>query len=886
MWLTCIMPMLTGCADANKDYYTVGEWLDIVELNFNMLYYDQAEPYFPNVAPEDEDYSTAQIAAEWGLVDPALGIDLNQKVTKEYAADTLVKAMNFNYEAQVDIADTDKINSGNLHNIAIAVNEGIFALNSGKFEPKKVVSRTEADQAMAVAMDKWINLSYTESYNNSVVHENVVNLGGLDSAQAALIPCEFDVQYSGDTTVLDAEGNFVDNSTKTITIPAGENVAFEVGSVLSMPADEYMPTSYAVVVDSITTNVDGSVTVATHNAEFTEVYQDLDVQFGGELDLDNAVVYDMQGNRLSGGVQPESEGMSLVGDAYQAMKNGDTVQMADKVSGSGEVKIGKNTKVSYSISGKEVSFKIDTKIGDNIKVSFDKKTAIDLDAKIDIEGCWAIPPVRVKTARAVVTLSDHLGGNLSYSQDFSANNGVMAFEGGSIKGEDLAELYEMSSALLSILSEDMGKAAGELSAPLFKFVVPTPAGINAEFIIRLNLSLSGEISFSVDTTAKVGAEYVNKKVRPINDFNFSQKLDMEAKAELTLFIGAGIGVGCWTVVDAGADVGIGAKVNTKFYQIDSVTGAVAQECALPTGMFGGTAQGEGFEITMDEDIRGCVDFIAYPIVEVKICTSECLLGKFVDGYSKRVLGEANAFYKYHYEIDNGEVEACTREGGETFTIEVGDTLTLNTDAAVLAIGETYDKIKVRTLPEQYSASDLVFTVEDQGVASVQNMMSNMKGSGMLTKLSFFNTKKGVDYNQTKYKKYTANDSAQSKVTGVADGVTMLTVSTKDGRYSAQCKVVVGNGGLKESILRTLIIDKFSLKLVPGASGQINVIEAPADYTIADVTFTSSDTSVATVSGSGTVTAVGNGFATIKVSTTDGAFSASCMVYVSSTAATA
>ena len=137
MWTVCILPCLTGCNGGGGDGYTVAEWLDKVEMQFNMLYYNTDEPFFPNVTAESQHFDTLQIAAEWGLVDPAAGIRPDDKITKEFAADTLVSAMAFNYEADAGIADADKISD--LNKVSIAVNEGVFTLDgNGRFDPQKL----------------------------------------------------------------------------------------------------------------------------------------------------------------------------------------------------------------------------------------------------------------------------------------------------------------------------------------------------------------------------------------------------------------------------------------------------------------------------------------------------------------------------------------------------------------------------------------------------------------------------------------------------------------------------------------------------------------------------------------------------------------------------
>ena len=71
----------------------------------------------------------------------------------------------------------------------------------------------------------------------------------------------------------------------------------------------------------------------------------------------------------------------------------------------------------------------------------------------------------------------------------------------------------------------------------------------------------------------------------------------------------------------------------------------------------------------------------------------------------------------------------------------------------------------------------------------------------------------------------------------------------------------------------------TLTLLKGESQKLNVTITPQNATDTTVTWKTSDPSIATVSTSGVVTAVGAGSATITVTSTDGQFSASCNVTV-------
>lgn len=75
------------------------------------------------------------------------------------------------------------------------------------------------------------------------------------------------------------------------------------------------------------------------------------------------------------------------------------------------------------------------------------------------------------------------------------------------------------------------------------------------------------------------------------------------------------------------------------------------------------------------------------------------------------------------------------------------------------------------------------------------------------------------------------------------------------------------------------LDKTTLSIVEGQSGQLTATVAPANATKKAVTWSSSNTAVATVNATGQVTAVAPGTARITVTTVDGGFSSSATVTV-------
>ena len=113
------------------------------------------------------------------------------------------------------------------------------------------------------------------------------------------------------------------------------------------------------------------------------------------------------------------------------------------------------------------------------------------------------------------------------------------------------------------------------------------------------------------------------------------------------------------------------------------------------------------------------------------------------------------------------------------------------------------------------------------------------------------------------------------VTAVAEGTAKITVTTVDGGKTAECAVRV-----EELVVPTtgITLSERSLTLDEGETAQLEATVQPEDATDKSVVWSSSDEEVATVDGTGLVTAVAKGTATITAATADD-LTATCAVTV-------
>ena len=115
-----------------------------------------------------------------------------------------------------------------------------------------------------------------------------------------------------------------------------------------------------------------------------------------------------------------------------------------------------------------------------------------------------------------------------------------------------------------------------------------------------------------------------------------------------------------------------------------------------------------------------------------------------------------------------------------------------------------------------------------------------------------------------------------KVTGVAEGETIVTVMSENGGLTDRASITV-TGYIA---VTGVTVEPDVLKLAPEETGQLTATVEPEDASNKNHSWISDDEDIATVSDSGLVTAVAVGTVFITVTTEEGSFADKCEVVVS------
>ena len=111
------------------------------------------------------------------------------------------------------------------------------------------------------------------------------------------------------------------------------------------------------------------------------------------------------------------------------------------------------------------------------------------------------------------------------------------------------------------------------------------------------------------------------------------------------------------------------------------------------------------------------------------------------------------------------------------------------------------------------------------------------------------------------------------VTAKSKGTAIITARTDDGGYTATCTVIVSQP------VTGISLNQSSISIIKGKTYQLSASIQPSGASNRNVTWSSSNSNIATVSSSGKVSAKAAGTATITVTTKDGSKTAKCTVTV-------
>ena len=768
---------LAGCSAKNDTVLTVGQWLMMINDAFGMQSYIEEKPYFENISSSSPYYETVQIAAEWDVVDKNAAIDVEKTLTWETALVTLVNAGNF--------VDAE---SGNEKKVKYAIEN--FDESIRDYWMNRNIQYQKAVVLLATAQEKWANKRYDENIENISYNENVIDLA--DSVKT-------DYAVNGNQVAISSE-------------LVGE---IEEGDVYVLQSqDNPLEYTYYKAEQISTSNGTTYISNSDEELELEDVAEEIQLQGTIIPTAENTVICDGNGNVIGG--------PSVVNQEY----TGGT----PKVELLGYTPTALSNKHTFKIDGYEIS------------LSYDLNGEIDM--KIEVETDNLLPKDKPGELKAAASFAINQL-KVSHDFDFGIVKGLKSamlkvdYEvqnefGASYSGKpiDLVAAPKYSNGNGKFLTnfkravmKDRGSSGAQTIASKKTIKICSLNIYNAGVAkicldVNLQVALDGSFTVSITYSGTSGVEYKNGNLRFIKSNKKSVEAELKAKAEVTL----GFGPALYLVglkkqlLGIEARLGVGAKASVKWHLADAemhlieemnLSGdppedyqgvgnitieadaeAIQAVAAAQGGVY--TAQA-GARINLHVDT--CLDVDIYGILRFGL-TDSSYAAKFIGGKvttTCTVLSDKNCtFFNYHVDnwafangvvtwgkaasednctlkyvpFDSAEEETESTETTETGTTDGtestgplvdGNFIILSEVWADVAVGDKYC-ITISQLPEGYGLENIVYETANSKVATV---------------------------------------SAKGVVTGVAEGDTVITVKTADGRCFAAIAISVSAGTVVE-----------------------------------------------------------------------------------------
>ncbi len=292
----------------------------------------------------------------------------------------------------------------------------------------------------------------------------------------------------------------------------------------------------------------------------------------------------------------------------------------------------------------------------------------------------------------------------------------------------------------------------EVEIPICTLRIPIESSNTITVKAKLSLVLyaTGEAKLTLTQKHVLGMEIRDGHARVIREFTHDQNASMKAETGMTADTKFSLNFLNRDLMDIGVSAGAKALINTTLHLYDDSGSETAVTSAYPIDAVNDLA-------SVNHNVLVCGDMNAYWILKLKINSSQTLLGKL--GFSKNVdvLNSNNAplFPGAKKHIENWNfVEKCTRSNRSSIVykndIESTNHITLDSYHISVSVGGR-SQIKVKNLPSSYHESDLVYSINDDSIATVSN---------------------------------------HGTVIGKNEGSTEITIRTTDQKLSVTCSVIV------------------------------------------------------------------------------------------------
>lgn len=424
---------------------------------------------------ESENRLKIEAAAQYDIIpyekDEEGGADYfepNEAATREFAAVSAVKALEFDVTNTADpvVTDTDKITYKPY--VTVALNQEILsALTGNAFAPEQFLSVEEKNAALAMVGQIQSSAKVTEEKDKSEYLASVVQIAkGTD--------------YSVSVNGITVSTNTIPSTTDTdeIVVTTAQNTqtnAIKAGDIVLFPANDIFVSGLALKIAEVKAEADGYRFSCKRPSDLGEIFDTIAVS--GWADIDGEQIEGMNGAQVSykknaqGNENLDNAGsregsVSLPGEVTFTFKD---KELSDRIHLNGEI----------SVEIPEIAYRVDGKLGlsglklnevylavtEQIKVD-GKLTVTGSDGSLNGDGAFEIGRAPVPLGATGLSVDIVFWFNYSVTGEGSVTCTILNTNGIQYKNGDLRVIKRMKAEDLEVKAEGSIEVGPKLSLML------------------------------------------------------------------------------------------------------------------------------------------------------------------------------------------------------------------------------------------------------------------------------------------------------------------------------------------------------------------------------------------------------------------------------------
>lgn len=276
------------------------------------------------------------------------------------------------------------------------------------------------------------------------------------------------------------------------------------------------------------------------------------------------------------------------------------------------------------------------------------------------------------------------------------------------------------SSFQSTLKSMIEPAKDQLEAtiPICEVKTPIPniptAFLNFDILIKLYVS--GKTEIVLYNSNLMGFETKEGKVRFINEHSNDLDYIIQASSKAALGLNLSLEAATFRLCDVELDGGVRAEVKSTLHLYDDEGNLESKASDVSYGALQDVTK-------TNNNVFVCGDLSLHWLMDLVINTSKTKANKLGFSRTFSILNDNDQIFGNLHHIENGQfVKKCTRKKKTSLTVMTpvnSDKIVLESLSKVIKQNESY-QIVINALPSGYTENDLLYTSEDESIATVSN----------------------------------------------------------------------------------------------------------------------------------------------------------------------